>query len=202
MASRRSCSVPSGPRKLTPPPPPPAEYIGMLVRISVRATCWINFWGWGWGGSVWSWAQDHALSRIFGLLAWGQGERRGYTQLAYDQCSYFQFAELQIEGLKSQSHCLCSLQDALWKLRSPRGWARFSRLKLWNWKLAATTPRVTRLVQGPRRQNDPDSRRDDSTAPRNYSRVYIKKGGRVLWTKIRLPRIARQGTVCLISIRG
>ena len=31
----------------------------------------------------------------------------------YGQFSSFQFARFQIEGLKSQNHCLCSLQIAL-----------------------------------------------------------------------------------------
>ena len=39
----------------------------------------------------------------------------------YGQFSYFQFARFQAEGLKSQSHCLFSLQHALWKSKSPRG---------------------------------------------------------------------------------
>ena len=35
------------------------------------------------------------------------------------------------EGLESQSHCLCLLQNALWKFKSPRGWAHFSGLSFW-----------------------------------------------------------------------
>ena len=33
--------------------------------------------------------------------------------------------------LKALHHCLCSLQHALWKFRSPRGWAHLSRLSFW-----------------------------------------------------------------------
>ena len=40
----------------------------------------------------------------------------------------FRFAEFQIEGLESQNHCLRSLQNALWKFKSPRGWPNSSRL--------------------------------------------------------------------------
>ena len=49
--------------------------------------------------------------------------------------SWFQFAKFQIKGLKFQSHCLFSLQNAHLKFKSPRGWAHFSRLSFW--KLAA-----------------------------------------------------------------
>ena len=35
-----------------------------------------------------------------------------------------------------------------------------------------------------------------------YIHMYIKRGGRVLLTEILLPRIARQGTICLSSIGG
>ena len=44
--------------------------------------------------------------------------------------------KFQIEGLKSQNHCLCSLPNALWKFKSPRGWAHSSRLNFW--KLGAS----------------------------------------------------------------
>ena len=37
-----------------------------------------------------------------------------------------------------RNHCLGSLQNALWRFKSPRGWAHFSRLNFW--KLAASPP--------------------------------------------------------------
>ena len=40
------------------------------------------------------------------------------------------------------------------------------------------------------------------TVPGHVRDVYIRERGRVLLTEILLPRIARQGTVCLISVRG
>ena len=58
----------------------------------------------------------------------------------YGQYSQFRFAELQIGGLESQNHCLFSLQDALWKSKSPRGWTHLSRLIfLWNGRTTSVT---------------------------------------------------------------
>ena len=45
--------------------------------------------------------------------------------------SGFQYAQFQIEGLKSQNRRLFLLRHALWKFKSPRGWAHFSRLNFW-----------------------------------------------------------------------
>ena len=39
--------------------------------------------------------------------------------------------QFQTDCHKSQNHCLCSLPNALWKFRSPRGWAHSSRSNLW-----------------------------------------------------------------------
>ena len=36
-----------------------------------------------------------------------------------------------IEGSQSPNYCLCSLQNALWKFKSPCAWSRFSRLNFW-----------------------------------------------------------------------
>ena len=46
------------------------------------------------------------------------------------QFARFQFAKNRIEGLKSQNHCSFSLQDALCKLQSPRGWAQIFQIEL------------------------------------------------------------------------
>ena len=40
--------------------------------------------------------------------------------------------KIKIEGLESQNRCLCSLRNALWKFRSPRGWAHF--LQIWTFE--------------------------------------------------------------------
>ena len=49
-----------------------------------------------------------------------------------------------MEGLKSQNHCLCSLQDALRKFKSPRGWTRFSRLNFWRLAVAGGHDKASR----------------------------------------------------------
>ena len=49
----------------------------------------------------------------------------------YSNCSCVQFANFQLEGLKSQNHCLWSLRHALWKFESPQCLAHFSRLNFW-----------------------------------------------------------------------
>ena len=58
----------------------------------------------------------------------------GQAASSSGQFSWFQYANFK-RGLKSQNHCLRSLQNTLCKLESPRGWARFFRLNFW--KLAA-----------------------------------------------------------------
>ena len=42
-----------------------------------------------------------------------EGDKRASTR----------FTTFQVEGLRFQSHCLLSLQHALWTFKSPRGWA-------------------------------------------------------------------------------
>ena len=53
------------------------------------------------------------------------------SPLPNGQFSWVRFATITIEGLKSQNHCLTSLQNAPWKFKSPRGWAPSSRLSVW-----------------------------------------------------------------------
>ena len=53
------------------------------------------------------------------------------SQNTYSQFSKSKFARFQIEGLKSQYHRLCLLQNTLLKFKSPRVWAHFSRLNFW-----------------------------------------------------------------------
>ena len=57
-----------------------------------------------------------------------QQTKEGLTK--YGQLSYFQFAKIQIEGLKSQSRCLCSFQDALWKVQSSKGLGPLFQIEL------------------------------------------------------------------------
>ena len=83
------------------------------------------------------------------------------------------FAQIQSEGLGSRRHRLFSLQDALRKSQSPRGWARFSRSGLW--KLAVSgysksTPKCPLKVSisqglGPFSQIEP-AKAGHSSAPR------------------------------------
>ena len=43
---------------------------------------------------------------------------------SYGQFSYFRFPNVQAEDLQSQKHCLCSLQNALWKFIPGRVWKK------------------------------------------------------------------------------
>ena len=54
------------------------------------------------------------------------------------QFSQFRFAKLQLEGLKSLSHCLFSPQNCIRKFKSPRGWAQFSRSNFESWPCKTT----------------------------------------------------------------
>ena len=62
--------------------------------------------------------------------------------------------KIWIEGLKSQTHCLSSLQGALWKFKHPRGWAHFSRLN--SRKLAVEADRVSE----PARRRESERRKE------------------------------------------
>ena len=56
--------------------------------------------------------------------------RRVERHLEYGHFSYFRFAKFQVEGLKSQNRCLCSLQNALWEVQISQGPGPFSQIKL------------------------------------------------------------------------
>ena len=61
----------------------------------------------------------------------------------YGRFSQLRFAKFQVEGLESQDHCLFSLQNALWKFKSLRGWAHSFRFSFW--KLAVLRAFVFRV---------------------------------------------------------
>ena len=64
--------------------------------------------------------------RVFWSLAWARMRalrRCRRTRCEYGQLSYVPFAQFHFEGLKSQRHCFSSLQNSLFKFKSPRVWA-------------------------------------------------------------------------------
>ena len=72
------------------------------------------------------------MSSALWLREWSEGSR--------DVPKRLRRATTTTVSLKSQNRCVRSLQNALWKFRSPRVWAHFPRMKFWKLAVSVQLP--------------------------------------------------------------